>query len=288
MLFPYVYINGDILPLEDARIPVYDLGLLRGYALFDFFRVIDGIPVFAENHIDRLENSLKLMRLQTDLSREQWHELFYKMIKVNAVTRAGFRVIVSGGFSEDGYSIPEKKNVYLMLHQLPEDVPIPYQQGVRLLTVDYQRDMPLAKSTNYLESMLLQPEMKAQGAFEVLYHQGGIIRECSRCNIFFIDQKGEIHTPDQDVLRGITRLKVLESIRETGIPVHEREIHLHELSSVAGAFLTATTKGVLPVDRIGDQIIGDGQVHPLAKSLHEAYEQKVARYIEEAQQKRNR
>jgi branched-chain amino acid aminotransferase len=71
MLFPYVYINGDILPLEDARIPVYDLGLLRGYALFDFFRVIDGIPVFAENHIDRLENSLKLMRLQTDLSREQ-------------------------------------------------------------------------------------------------------------------------------------------------------------------------------------------------------------------------
>ena len=70
MLYPYIYINGNILPKEQALIPVYDLGLLRGLGIFDYFRVLDGIPVFAEDHIDRLENSMQMMDFNTGLSRE--------------------------------------------------------------------------------------------------------------------------------------------------------------------------------------------------------------------------
>ena len=108
------------------------------------------------------------------------------MIRVNKAERAGFRVVVTGGFSEDGYSIPEKKNIYMMLHQLPPNDPKQYESGVKLLTSSYQRDIPSAKTTIYIQSMHLQPQIKKAGAFEVLYHWKGEITECSRCNIFFI------------------------------------------------------------------------------------------------------
>ena len=77
MLYPYLYINGEILPQEKALIPVYDLGLLRGLGIFDFFRVLEGIPVFAEDHIERLENSMRMLDFNTGIGTDQWHHLFH-------------------------------------------------------------------------------------------------------------------------------------------------------------------------------------------------------------------
>jgi len=128
MLFPKLYINGEILPQEKAHIPVYDLGLLRGLGIFDFFRVLKGVPVFVEDHIDRLQTSMAMLGFDTGLKREDWIRLFYDLIEANQVDRAGFRVVVTGGFSDDGYSIPEKKNVYMMCHGLPESDP-PWPTG---------------------------------------------------------------------------------------------------------------------------------------------------------------
>jgi branched-chain amino acid aminotransferase len=282
MLYPHLYINGEILPREKALIPVYDLGLLRGLGIFDYFRVLEGIPVFAEDHIDRLENSMQMMDFNTGISRAGWMDMFYKLIKANEVENAGFRVVVTGGFSDDGYTIPEKKNVYMMLHSLPASDPAQYESGVRLLTVNYQRDTPTAKTTVYIESMKAQPLLKKQGAFEVLYHFKGEISECSRCNIFFITPEGVIVTPAKGMLRGITRKQVLAIAAENNMPLEEREVHLEELPWMAGAFLTATTKGVLPVVKIDDQLIGGGRVHPLAKRLHGLYLERVDHYLAQA------
>src|SRR5688572_22932307 len=116
MLYPYIFINGEILPREKALIPVYDLGLLRGLGIFDFFKVWDGVAVFAEDHIIRLQNSLDTIGLNTAAGNEQWMKWFNEMIRVNEADRAGFRVVVTGGYSEDGYTIPEKRNIYMMLH----------------------------------------------------------------------------------------------------------------------------------------------------------------------------
>ena len=279
MLYPHLYINGEILPQEKALIPVYDLGLLRGLGIFDFFRVLDGIPVFAEDHIERLENSMRMLDFNTGISTAQWHDLFHQLIDANKVDRAGFRVVVTGGFSDDGYSIPEKKNVYMMLHGLPASDPVQYERGVKLVTTNYQRDTPTAKTTVYIESMKAQPHLKKAGAFEVLYHAKGIISECSRCNIFFITPEGVIVTPGTGMLRGITRKQVLAIAAEHNMPLEEREIHIEEIPWMAGAFLTATTKGVLPVVNIDDQPIGDGMVHPLAKQLQELYVRRVDHYL---------
>lgn len=287
MIFPYIFINGEIVEKEKAMIPLWDLGLLRGLGIFDFFRVWEGIPVFAEDHITRLQNSLDIMDMQTGVSDEQWMNWFREMIRLNKADRAGFRVVVTGGFSEDGYSIPEKKNIYLMLHHLPENDPQQYDNGVGLLTSSYQRDIPYAKTTIYVQSMRLQPQLKKAGAFEVLYHWKGEITECSRCNIFFIDKNDVIHTPKNEMLKGITRKQVLAIAAKNNIPVKERDMHLDELPEMAGAFLTATTKGVLPVVKIDELVIGNGRVHPLAKKLQSLYEDRVDEYLAKALQNLN-
>ncbi len=279
MIFPHLFINGEILPREKALIPVYDLGLLRGLGVFDFFRVLDGVPVFAEDHIQRLQHSLDVMEMPVDFTAADWMDRFYEMIRVNEADRAGFRVVVTGGFSEDGYTLPEKRNIYMMLHHLPENDPKQYQQGVSLMTSSYQRDLPAAKTTIYVQALHVQPQLKKTGSFEVLYHLNGMVTECSRCNIFFIDQEGVIHTPASGMLKGITRKQVLAIGAANHIPINERPVSLSELPQMAGAFLTATTKGVLPVVKIDDQIIGNGQVHPLCVRLQSLFEDRVEQYI---------
>lgn len=288
MLYPKLYINGEILPQEKALIPIYDLGLLRGLGIFDFFRVLKGVPVFVEDHIDRLETSMAMLGFDTGLKREDWIRLFYDLIEANQVDRAGFRVVVTGGFSDDGYSIPEKKNVYMMCHGLPESDPKQYEQGVSLVTSLYRRDTPEAKTTVYIESMKMQPALRKAGAFEVLYHWKGVISECSRCNMFFIDPEGVIVTPSYGMLKGITRKQVLTLAEDFQMPVQERDVHMEEIPWMAGAFLTATTKGVLPVVRIDDHAVGNGQVHPLAKQLQELYTKRVKAYLADAAERHQR
>ena len=287
MIYPYFFINGEIVEKEKALIPVWDLGLLRGMGIFDFFRVWDGVAVFAEDHIERLQRSLQLIDLNTGVSDDEWKKWFYEMIRINNADRAGFRVVVTGGFSEDGYSIPQEKNIYMMLHHLPANDPVQYEKGVKLLTSSYQRDIPSAKTTIYIQSMQFQPQLKKAGAFEVLYHWKGEITECSRCNIFFIDEKNALHTPVNGMLKGITRKQVMQMANEAGIQVIEREIHIEEIPWMKGSFLTATTKGVLPVTTVDDMVIGDGTVHPLAKKLQEMYEKRVESYLQKQLQNQN-
>lgn len=282
MLYPTLYINGHFVPKDQALIPVYDLGLLRGLGIFDFFRVLEGVPVFVEDHLDRLQRSLDLLDLRTELSMQDWIGRIHEVIRVNEVRRAGFRIVVTGGFSEDGYSIPPQKNVYMMAHTLPENEAAQYAQGIRILTTAYHRDMPEAKTTIYVKSMTMQPTLRQEKAYEVLFHWDGLIFECSRCNIFFIDKAGELHTPGRGMLKGITRKQIIALAAEQGIPVHERDIRLTELPDMAGAFLSATTKGALPVVMIDDQPVGDGRIHPLAVQINRWYDERVSAYIRHA------
>ncbi len=282
MIYPYIFINGEILPKEKAVIPVWDLGLLRGLGIFDYFRVLQGIPVFIDDHIDRLINSINLMGLDNGVSKAQWTTWIHELIKTNQVKDAGFRIVVSGGFSEDGYTIPEKKNIYLMVHELTSNPASQYEEGVSLLLKNYQRDIPYAKTTMYVQAMLQQPEMKKVGAFETLYHCNNVITECSRCNIFFIDKQGVIHTPSFEILKGITRKHLIAIAKENNLPLIEREISTDEISNMAGAFLSASTKGALPVVKIGSSVIGDGTVHPLAKKIQALYQKRVEDYLANA------
>ena len=254
-----------------------------GMGIFDFFRVLDGVPVFLEDHIDRLQNSMQQMGLEVNYTAADWAEKIKELIGANNADRAGFRVVVTWGFSEDGYSIPERKNIYMMLHHLPPNDPKQYEEGVSLITSDYRRDIPSVKTTIYVRSMQMQPSrMKKEGAFEILFHWNGEITECSRCNIFFIDNEEKLITPDADMLHGVTRKQVIAIAKEHQIPLVERKVMLGELPEMAGCFLTATTKGVLSVVKIDQQVIGNGLVHPLSIKLQHLFQERVEQYIASA------
>jgi D-alanine transaminase/branched-chain amino acid aminotransferase len=271
MTFTHQSINGQILPVESARIPLTDLGMLRAYAIFDFFRVLEGIPVFLEDHLDRLMRSASTMGMRLPWTREDIRTMILDLITANNAGKAGFRVVITGGFSEDGFT-PDQPNIFMMLHALPEYDAQDYVRGCKLISSAYVRDVPTVKTCIYVHSLLENTRMREAGAMEVLYHSNGSITECSRSNVFFVTPEGALVTPKDGMLLGITRKQVLAIAADKGIPFEFRDVHLEELGSFSEVFLTSSTRGVLPIIQIDDLIIGDGHPGAVTTELHEAFE----------------
>lgn len=278
MIFTHQSINGRILPAENALIPLTDLGLLRAYAIFDFFRVLEGIPVFVEDHLERLLRSAKTMDMVLPWDRDTIRKMIYDLIEANKAKKAGFRVVVTGGFSEDGFT-PGQPNIYMMLHELPVYDPQDYIKGCKLITSAYVRDIPTVKTCIYVQSLLVNKSMKEAGAVEVLYHWKGSITECSRSNLLFVTPEGTLVTPKEGMLHGITRKQVLSIAADKDIPIELREVHLEELPWFKEAILTSTTRGVLPIVQIDKQIIGDGKPGKMTQMLHDAFEERVKQVL---------
>ena len=266
MEFSHQLINGRVLPKEEALIPLTDLGMLRAYAIFDFFRILDGAPVFIEDHLNRLIASADKMALDLPWSRADIHNMIIALIRENHADRAGCRIVVTGGFSEDGYT-PSTPNIYMMLHNLPAYDPTDWLKGCKLISSPYVRDVPSVKTINYVKSILVNKSVKSAGAVEVLYHWKGIITECSRSNIFFVSPERSLITPAEGILSGITRKQVLDISDKLGIHIELRDIHMEELPWVSEAFITSSTRGVLPIIQIDDVIIGNGNPGELTMSL---------------------
>jgi branched-subunit amino acid aminotransferase/4-amino-4-deoxychorismate lyase len=278
MQFTHQSINGQVLPNAQALVPLNDVGMLRAYAVFDYFRVLGGVPVFLEDHLDRLFRSAELMHLELSWDRSRLREMILELIAVNRADNAGFRVIVTGGNTEDGFT-PGTPNCYMTLHPLPSHSPEDYIRGSKLITSAYERDMPTVKTCIYIQSLLVRKAMKEAGAVEVLYHGDGKITECSRSNIFFVSPDNMLITPEDGMLRGVTRKQVLEIAGSLNIRVDLRCIHLDELPEMKESFITSTTRGVLPIVQIDKTRIGTGTPGNMTLQLHDAFEQRVKEIV---------
>jgi len=170
---------------------------------------------------------------------------------------------LTGGYASDGYT-PTTPNLIITTHDTSGPPPEKYQQGFKAITCEYQREMAHCKTINYLKGITLLPKMKELGVDDVLFHQGGIVSEFPRSNFFMVTQDGEIHTPDQGILEGITR-KTLLSI--SPFPIQARTIGVAELASAAELFLTSTLKKVMPLVELDGHLIGDGKPGPVTKQL---------------------
>jgi branched-subunit amino acid aminotransferase/4-amino-4-deoxychorismate lyase len=279
MSFTHQIINGKILPKEQALIPLTDLGLLRAYAVFDYFRILDRVPVFIEDHLDRMFRSARTMELAMRWDREETRQMILDLIDTNEAIQAGCRVVITGGFSEDGFT-PTEPNLYMMLHTLPTYDPQDWVKGCTLITSEYVRDIPSVKTCIYVQSLLERKRMQEAGAVEVLFHHKGSITECSRSNIFFVTPENVLVTPADSMLHGITRKQVLAISEEAGIPIELRDIHLEELPWVREAFITSSTRGVLPIIHIGHTQIGNGSPGTISLQLHQAFQTFVQRTIQ--------
>ena len=263
----YHNLNGQVIEVSKAQIMVNDVGLLRGYGIFDFFPIRHGVPLFEEDYFNRFFRSADLMRLVVPVDRAELKQRIVSLAQLNGVTRGYTKLVLTGGDAVDGYT-PGINNLYILQHADLAPEPSHYKEGVALLLQKYLKDQPEIKTLHYANALIYRGELKAKKALDILYHDGRYIRETSRANFFCIDQNHIIHTTEGNVLSGITRKHVLTMIKQLGLRVAEEPLPIYRIIESEECFITSTTKGILPVSRIGDFQVGDGKAGPLSQKLH--------------------
>jgi branched-subunit amino acid aminotransferase/4-amino-4-deoxychorismate lyase len=268
----YCSFNGQILRQEEASLQLTDLAVLRGYGIFDYFLFTAGRPQLENQYLDRFYASAQQLHLEVPLARADMSSHLRELIAANQAERGAIRLVLTGGYSPDGYA-PGDPNLIVLLHPYPQLPAHYFSEGAGLITHPHQREWPEIKSINYLTGIKLLPQIRAAGALEVLYHADGKLLESVRSNIFLVNAQGELVTPASGILYGITRRAVLD-LAQGLLPIFEREVRLEELFQAREAFITGTNKSVMPVTQVDGRPIGDGKVGPWAQRLRpmlEAY-----------------
>lgn len=258
----FVFVNNQLVPAEDARLSVTDLAIQRGYGIFDFLVVVNGRPIFLEDHLNRFYQSAAAMHLPVALDRTALIAAITDLMHKNQLPNSGIRITLTGGDSPDGYSIGIPN---LIITQNPfQYTYVAPLKGIRLITNEHQRQLPHIKTIDYAKAIYLQPTIKAAGADDVLYHNNGMITECPRSNFFIVNHQQEVITPDKQILAGVTRAKILLN---TQFVVKEGSINLETLTNAEEAFITSSTKNVLPVIAIDGKPVGKGVPGPVTQQL---------------------
>ncbi|WP_215226031.1 aminotransferase class IV [Echinicola shivajiensis] len=260
---PFCFAVDQIINSEKASMHPMDIGLIRGYAVFDFFRTVNYSPIFLEDYLNRFISSAQKTHLSLNLNPQQLEDVILELIKKNDLRSGGIRMVLSGGVSDNHFS-PDKGSLFIFCEDLIFPSQEKYNKGVNLLTVDYIRPIPEIKTTNYALPVYLSADWKSKDAEDVLYHYNGIVSESSRSNIFIV-KEGIISTPKENILLGITRKRILEV--EKGIQI--RDISLKEVLEADEVFMSSTTKRILPVTQIDGKNIGNGAPGEITKSIFE-------------------
>ena len=185
-------------------------------------------------------------------------------------------MILTGGYADDGYSIV-KPNLIMSQQLIHLPGAEKFEAGVKIITQEYSRDLPAIKSTNYLMGVWLQQKLKTENADDVLYYQNGIITELPRANIFIVTANDTIVTPANHILEGVTRKKILEMTNK----VELRDIKVEELKTAKEAFMTSTTKRLLPVTQINGLLVGSGKAGPITTALCNDFIKMETEWLEE-------
>lgn len=241
----YLFLNGEIVPYDEGKLHVSDLGLLRGYGVFDYFRVIGGKPIFIDDHLKRFEDSAAALHLNLQFSSNFLKQKIEELIFLNPHKLLGIRLVCTGGYASDGYTPSDDTNCFMIAKPF---VFQPYERGLSLMTVHHQRDLPSIKTTNYIRPIASLIQQRRLGVDDVLYHLDGKISESSRSNIFII-KNDVLITPKDGILYGVTRKKILE-IAPSIMAVEVRDVPLSEVWSADEVFLSGSTKRVGPVVKI--------------------------------------
>jgi len=264
----WVFLNDEWAEAEQAFVSYKDLSVQRGYGIFDFFRIIGGRPVFLEDHLNRFFYSAEKMYLEVPKAKEELRKLFDELILKNSITDSGIRITLTGGYSPDGYTLTKPTLIISQQHFQP-CTREQFEKGIRLMSFEHQRQLSQIKTIDYLMAIRLQPLLKKNGADDILYYKDEMITECPRANIFIVTNDDTIITPSENILKGITRKRVLE-IAQGKFKLQERAISLTELKSAKEVFITSSTKEILPVFQIDEHFYKERK---LSRILHQQLKQ---------------
>lgn len=279
-----IWLDGKLVDQADAKISVYDHGLLYGDGVFEGIRVYSGRIFECEAHLDRLYKSARAIRLNIPLTPEQFKSAMEQTVKANDFTDCYIRAVVTRGVGYLGLS-PSKcptPAVFIIADTIelyPREM---YEKGMAVITASVIRNHPNAlspriKSLNYLNNILAKLEANDAGVPEaiMLNHEGNI-SECTADNIFII-RDGQIQTPGtaDGILEGITRAVIFKLCRELNLPCVEKTLQRHDLYIADECFLTGSAAEVVPITKIDGRPIGNGQVGPITKRLMDAFSRHI-------------
>ena len=251
------YVGGQWVHPDGAVISINDVAVLRGYSAFEALRTYNRRPFHLDKHLTRLYRSAELIELEVPWSRESLAAIIREVIERNTYKHAAIRILVTGGESEDSILPTGKPTLAVLITALGERDLERFAQGYKLITTRLQRTEPDAKTTNYLVAIRALKEAARRNASDALYvDEQGHVLEATRSN-FFIFRGDTLITPGAGVLKGITRNVVLDLAMER-FPIEERPILLDELALADEAFITSSSKEIMPVVQIDELKIGKG------------------------------
>jgi len=279
-----IYIAGKLYDKEDAKISVYDHGLLYGDGVFEGLRSYGGKVFRLQQHLQRLYESAKAIWLTIPISIDEMAQAVNDTLKVNNLVDAYIRLVVTRGAGSLGLdpnrtSDPQVIIIADKITMYPAEF---YEKGLSIITASTIRNHPAAlsprvKSLNYLNNILAKIEGLQAGCIEALMlNSKGEVAECTGDNIFLVRRK-ELLTPPNDagILEGVTREAVIELARATGITVREIALTRHDVYVADECFLTGTAAEVIPVVKVDSRVIGNGEPGPLTRDLIARFKQLI-------------
>lgn len=275
-----VYLNGEFVPKREAKVSVFDHGLLYGDGAFEGIRAYNCLVFKLKEHLTRLRESAHSIMLKLPLSSDGFTEAIVETLKRNRLRDAYIRVVVTRGEGDLGLDprLCDKPTVFIITDKIilyPESF---YRNGMDIITVPTVRNIPEAinpalKSLNYLNNILAKIEASNSNYKEALMlNDAGYVAECTGDNIFMV-KNGILQTPPPyvGVLRGITRQAIMDLALRNDVPCQERVLTRHDLFNADEVFLTGTAAEVVPVVKIDGRKIGTGKPGRMTRKLMSAF-----------------
>lgn len=272
-----IYINGNLYDKKDAKISVFDHGLLYGDGVFEGVRVYKRLIFKLKEHMDRLYESARSIMLEIPLTKEQFNQAIVRTLKANELEDAYLRIIATRGEGDLGLD-PRKcagrETVIIIADKIALYPDKLYKNGMEIITVSTTRNAhealnPQIKSLNYLNNIMAKIEAINSGYEEALMlNDSGYVAECTGDNIFIV-KNGELYTPPEcmGALSGVTRDTVIKIAKKNKIVTHEHVFTRHELYVSDECFLTGTAAEIIPVVKVDGRVIGKGKPGPTVANI---------------------
>ncbi|MDX1524025.1 MAG: aminotransferase class IV [Anaerolineae bacterium] len=257
------YVNGEFIPLNEGKLSVQDLAILRGYGVFDFLRTYNGKPFRLPAHLHRLQCSAQAIGLALPHPLDRLETIVLDTLGRNSLPEANIRIVVTGGPAPDAITPAAQPGLIVIVAPVHRYPAAYYDQGIKVITVETDRYLPRAKTINYIPAIIALNQARAAGAVEALYTNAeGHILEGTTTN-FFVIHGSQLITPKDDILPGVTRDIILALAEDNDFEIIERPLTRADVELANEAFITASNKEIMPVRQVDDIIIGQSTSGPI-------------------------
>lgn len=271
-----IYLNGQFMPLEEARVPVLDRGFIFGDGVYELIPVYSRRPFRLVEHLQRLEHSLRGIRLPNPYTPDEWSRLIQEVIARNPWEDQAVYLQVTRGVAKRDHAFPVdvQPTVFIMANPLSTPPRTQVERGVACITAADNRWLRCnIKSISLIANVLLRQLAADAGAIETILLRDGFLTEGSASNVFVVRDDMLLAPPQNHlILPGITYDVVLELAQSGGVPFEVREVSEFELRSAQEVMLTSSTKEILPVVEIDGRKVGAGRPGPVFERLYRLYQ----------------